>query len=145
MLYIVSIKYCPSFMHACRVLLPSFQGRIITFQEQASSCVSERIQINFPVHCRESSSIVLSVAYSAQPCGLVPSPLCLSHAKPVCLQTPSLPFPFKPCHGIAPVPGLVLSSFTGRIFFHKKQGLDPSFCNYRLKGLQRWGNTFLQI
>lgn len=145
MLYIVSIKYCPSFMHTCTALPPPSQGRTKTFQEQVSSCVCEGIQTNFTVHCTKSSSI-LSV-WLTLPChvGWSLHPSLLSHAKLVCLQTPSLPLPFKLCHRIVPVPGLVLSSLTGQIFFHKKKGLDPSFYDYTLKGLQRWGNTFLRI
>lgn len=98
------------------------------------SCVSGRIQISFPAYYKV---VLLCVADSALPCRLVPSPFSSSSARLVCFQIPSLPFPFKSCHGIAPVPGLMLSSFTVQILLHKKQGLHSSSYNFRLKGLQR--------
>lgn len=98
------------------------------------SCVSGWIQINFPVYYKV---VLLCVADSALPCRLLPSPLSSSSAKLVCFQIPSLPFPFKSCHGIAPVQGLMLSSLTVQILLHKKQGLHSSFYSFRLKGLQR--------
>lgn len=60
-------------------------------------------------------------------------------------ETHSLHFPFQPCHGIAPVPGFMLSSFTGQIFFYKEQGLELSFHTFYLKGAYRDGETVLQI
>lgn len=135
-LCITSIKYCPFFMQACRVLTPSFQGHIIKLQEQVLSCLcKDSNKFSSSLHSKEYCHV--SVSDSALPCRLVPSSLSLSHAKLVCFQIPSLPFPFKSCHGIAPVLGLMLSSFTAQILLHRKRGLHSPFYNFSLKGLHR--------